>query len=260
MIRQQLIRISRRWQTWIALLIGLAMIVIQAMTISKANTNFINSAYVHLTGFDYTGMGSRSYFVILPLLSALAAGSTNSEDKKQRFLSMQLSRETPQKYLADINLSAFIAGGLLGIIPLILEGCYYFSKYSLRPLPKHYELSPIASNGWGAGLFFSHPFLFWLLCLLIIFVFSGLFSLIATASAAFRIPYGMEIVIPFLISIASSLARDLTGFEGLSITSIITPTFSNNYRSTFPSLFIYPALILLGVILVDRWRVHHDLL
>ena len=70
----------------------------------------------------------------------------------------------------------------------------------------------------------------------------------------------MEIVIPFLISIASSLARDLTGFEGLSIPSIITPTFSNNYRSTFPSLFIYPALILLGVILVDRWRVHHDLL
>ncbi|MCI6271001.1 MAG: hypothetical protein SPF31_02125 [Lactobacillus delbrueckii] len=244
MIKQQLIRLSKRWQGWLALAIGFAIIFLQARTISSANAHFINSAYVHLTGFDYTGLGSRSYYVILPLTAALSAGSTIAEDKKQHFREMQLSRFPLNKYFASCSASSFIFAGLIAILPLICEGIFFFSQYSLAPLSRKYELTPINPGGWSADLFYTHPIVFWLLGLLIVFIFAGLLSQLSLIASAFGLRNGLEVIVPFAITLTSSILRDFSGFEPLSIPSIITPTFSNEYPFTVFGLIVYPILII----------------
>ncbi|GFZ26851.1 hypothetical protein [Lactobacillus corticis] len=260
MISTQIFRLLKRWQFWLAEAIGIGVVVIQAKTISNSNANFINSAYVHLTGFDYSGLGSRLYYLIVPLMCGLVAGSTYKEDKQDNMLEIIASKSSFSRYLRSVVISSFLVAGMVAVIPLIIEGIYFFTKYSTNPLPANYELTPISKVGWGYHLFLSNPILFWLLCLGILFVFAGFFGLIALAASAFNLKYGLEALVPFIFCFVLLLLRDITGNEGISVVSILTPTFSNDYPNLLGWIIGYALIFVLGLFFFFRRWGQHDLL
>ncbi len=253
LLKKECHRLFFRWQTWVALLIEFLIIITQAITINPANANFTNNAFLHLTGFDGTGLGSRFYYFILPLTCALAAGSTFQEDKQTHFLKAILARRPTYKYLVTTLTSSFLVGGIIGCLPLIIEGCHFFLHYSVKRLPEHFELMPIAKGGWGYPIFSTHPLLFWLITIIIIFIFSGLFSLISLCASYYELRKGIEIVIPFGIVFISLLLSNLLNISEISITYLITPTFSNDYPYSFYALIGY-FLLGIGTVALLTWR------
>lgn len=248
LIKKQIKRICLRWQTLLAVLIGLLVVVIQALTINQVNaTRGVNNAFLHLTGFDFSGSGTTIYYLILPLMCGLAASSTYQEDKRNHRLSQLLSRRTQRQYLFSTTASSFIVGGLVGILPLLVEAGYFFINFQVTNAPTGRDYQIISPAGWGYNLFIHNTLLFWLCTILITFVFSGLFSLMGLVSSYFEIHSGVETIIPFVISFITLLAANLTGEVETSLYYVLTPTYSNGYSYTQWVLLGYLLVILLAV-------------
>lgn len=258
MLKQEILRLIRSLRFWLALLCGFILIFIQSFTIMKANANFINSAYLHLTGFDATGLGSRLYYLIIPLTAALAAGSSYEYDKNHNLTFAAITRIKLTKYLKAKLVSAFLVGGAVASLPLFSEGCYFFIRNSTKAMSANFELLPIAKNGWGFKLFISHPIIFWLITLLIVFLFAGLFAMLAVTASYFEIRSGVEVIIPFILTTITMILRDFLGQEWLSIPSIMTPTFSNDYSGTLVAIIGYLIILFLVVFGLTYRRVKQD--
>lgn len=247
LLKQQLVRLLRSWQFGVALLLGLIIIWGQALTINHINAeHWVQNAFLHLTGFDNTGIGSPIYFIVLPLLSSLASGSLLQEDKINRFKNLNLIRIKPVKYLTTILTSSFLIGGLAGILPLVLEASYFFFKYPVKILPYTRDTEIIDKSGWSFNLFMHHPFIFWLMFILIIFIFSGIFSQISIVSSYYSIHRGLETIIPFIIVILSIILGGLTNLN-IELNVLIAPNYSNESSS---SLFYIIAYILVFEIII----------
>lgn len=148
----ELIRLLKWWGFYVALAIGLWIIILQAVTIYPDNANFINNAYLHLTGFDDTGVGTNLYYLVLPIMSGLAASSVYSEDLHGNLLKFILRRVNFKQYIRKTLGTGFIVGGIVGALPLLLEGGYFFTKYSTAKLPTSPDLILIETDGDITGL------------------------------------------------------------------------------------------------------------
>ncbi|WEV51781.1 hypothetical protein OZX69_03530 [Lactobacillus sp. ESL0731] len=253
LLRKQVQRLFFRWQTWLAILIGLIIIVIQALTINKVNANAANNAFLHLTGFDFSGAGTTIYYLILPLMCGLAASSTLQEDKKDHRLNELLTRVTKRKYLCTTLISSFIVGGLVGVLPLLIESCYFFLNYHVTNVPKGRDFQIIDPNGCGYSLFIRNTLAFWLCTIVIAFVFSGLFSMIGIVTSYYNIHNGIELIMPFVLAFATIVVADLTGEVEASLYWVLTPTFSNTYSNGIYFILGYFVLIT-GLIALLTWK------
>ncbi|WP_412989256.1 hypothetical protein ACLJJ6_09745 [Pediococcus siamensis] len=229
--RVELIRLLKRWELYVALAIGFAMIILQAVTIYPDNANFINNAYLHLTGFDGTGIGSNLYYMVLPIMSSLAASSIYSEDKHGKVLNFVLMRTTSRQYMHTTLTTGFVTGGLVGALPLLLEGSYFFTRYSTAKLPVSQDLMLIDKAGWGYHWFMQSPMSYWLFSILITFAFSGLFSLIGIVSSFYIKKKTIEMAVPFIFTMVTFFVANFSGWDPISIPYILPPTFSNDYKN-----------------------------
>ncbi|GEL15224.1 hypothetical protein [Pediococcus cellicola] len=250
----ELIRLLKRWEIYVALLIGFAMIIIQAITIYPENANFMNSAYIHLTGFDFTGAGSNLYYFILPIMSGLAATSIYSEDKHQGLLNFILMRKSKRVYLRINLMISFLVGGFVGAIPLIVEGAYFFTRYSTTNVPADL----FSAGGWVHNWFYTSPMSFWWMSILIVFLYSGLFSILGIACSYVAKRKKVEMAFPFLVVAASFLISNYAGIDNLGITYILPPTFSNDYVGSQYFLIGIFLLGLLSVLLVTAFEGKRD--
>lgn len=220
-------RLILRWQMIVAILLGLVIVVIQAKTINPINANWYNNAFAHMIGYDNSGLGSQLYSVLLPLMCGLAGASLIQEDKKNTMVASIVVRSDKRKYLTNTLLSSFLIGGIVGIFPLIIEGIVYFSRYKIAILPTKPEFYLIDKEGWGYHLFSTYPFVFWIVYLMIIFIFSGFFAQLGLVSAYFPIYKGVETIIPLVIVILSTILGDLSGVLNLSLSQLIIPNYAN---------------------------------
>ena len=240
-------RLILRWQTIVALLLGLVIVVIQAKTINHVNAFWYNNAFAHMIGYDNSGLGSQLYSVLLPLMCGLAGASIIEEDKKNRMITSIVVRSNKRKYLKNTILSGFLIGGIVGIFPLIIEGIIYFSRYKVTTLPSHPEFYLIGRDGWGYQLFSTYPFVFWTIYLVIIFIFSGFFAQLGLVSAYFPIHRGVETIFPLLIVILSTILGNLSGYQNLALSQLIVPNYANWYSDGW--LWIIGYWVILTVII-----------
>lgn len=257
MLKQQILRLLKGWKLWLALAIELAIIYIQAMTINHMNSDHtVKNAFLHLTGFDNSGLGSSIYFLVLPLTVALAAGSTFQTDHSKGFLNFNLVRTNQAKYLKTTLFSSWLVGAIVGVLPLIAEGVYFFSTYPVKALPNTLDTQVIDPHGWGFSLFMTHPVAFWLLSMGIIFVFSGIYSQISVVASYFDLHPGVETVIPFAIVFLGLVLGSFTDLN-LQLNALLSPNYSN-YRATSPYYLLAYLVLFEGLICCLTWRKCHD--
>ncbi len=258
--RIELMRLLKRWELYAALIIGFGMIILQAITIYPDNANFINNAYLHLTGFDGTGVGSNLYYLVLPIMSGLAASSIYSEDMHGNLLKFILRRVALKQYIRKTLAMGFLVGGIVGALPLLVEGGYFFTKYSTAKLPVSPDITLIDKTGWGYHWFMSSPMSYWLFSILITFAFSGLFSLIGIVSSFYIKKKTIEMAVPFIFTMVTFLVANFSGWDPISIPYILPPTFSNDYKNGQYYLLFWFAVGMVSVFVATFYKERQDAL
>ncbi|KAB8287626.1 hypothetical protein DSM100688_1412 [Bifidobacterium ramosum] len=171
--------------------------------------------------FNQYGSASTLYLYLLPFFAALMGGSVWAvEERSGRLLNM-LPREGRSALLHTSMLSGFVLGGLGGVLPLIvnllvsavrtpqlsfIEGTSADENGMM--LPKYVLID---SSSWAYPLYrMSQPLLIAVI-LLLVFVLSGAFALLALGSSLFIRRRHVELLVPFVASLVWWMLPALTG-------------------------------------------------
>lgn len=144
--------------------------------------NCVESLYYRWLGGNGYPIQNYVFFMILPLLSALPVGAIYCKDLKSQYYIHFYLRGQKRQYLLARYVVTFVVGGFSVIIPLIISIILTAMKFpAIKPeLIMSYEPNISAV---GYSLFFSHPFLYVMLMLFIIFIFAGGFATIVLPSS-----------------------------------------------------------------------------
>ncbi|MDO4442252.1 MAG: hypothetical protein Q4B69_00025 [Slackia sp.] len=119
------------------------------------------------------------YFFILPLLAALPHGNTLYSDKKTGYISQVLMRKPSSgHYYAAKYIATFLSGAIVATTPLLLD--FYLTSLILpqaTPDPSS-GMYPIFAYSMWSEIFFSSPYLYVAMYLVLIFVTSGIIACI----------------------------------------------------------------------------------
>lgn len=142
----------------------------------------IVSLYNSWIGGDYSSLGSICFFYLLPLLAAFPYGWGYLEEHKSGYVKNMVIRGGKTEYFICKYIAVFIAGGLVILVPLILN---YLTVAMFVPAYQpeaHYSMYLGISYGtmWS-HLFYTYPVLYDILYILMDFVFAGLFACMSLA-------------------------------------------------------------------------------
>ncbi|MGO3490346.1 MAG: hypothetical protein ACTINH_02825 [Lactiplantibacillus plantarum] len=225
MVKYLFARIIRRPSVYFAVFIGSLVTLAQVQEVSMYDDK-TQSLYTHwiesFTGSPLPGV----FWMLFPLVVAIPCASLISADKRDNYLYLIQIKGRFRSFSKNVFGVNFIVGGLVGIIPLILnflaiamilpakspnlildgDGNITINKASLTLFP---------------ALFYSNPFLHVLIYLLIGFLVGGLLASVALS-------IGMWSDRPFVATISSFILIYCTKFlisnTGNIIESLVVPT------------------------------------
>jgi len=187
-------------------------------------------------------MSSFLLFLILPILASLPHGDTFFTDAKSGFIHNLCIRADKKHYYIAKYISAFLSGGIAVIFPLVLN--FYLSSLFLPAMKP--EVSSfntlLGENSSFPHLYFSYPFLYVILFLGIIFIFSGLFSTVSLLSSYYVRYRFLVLVFPFIIYLFLVAFFNLLGFQNWQPTNFLHPAYQQD--SAF-AIIIEIALLLI---------------
>lgn len=182
-----------------------------------------NTWYESWIGGEWYSLFSYVFFMILPLLSVITLGDSLVFDKVSGYSKNLFIRGKRKDYYFARFISSFISGGIVVIVPLFLNILLYCTTLpSLTPEVAR-GTSPIFADCMWSELFYSHPMVYVVLYLLIILVFSGLFSAFAAAIGSLTENKFLPLVFPFICYLFSYISLASIGLGRYSPFCFLTP-------------------------------------
>lgn len=128
--------------------------------------------------------------LVAPLLAALPTADLLVVDRRQGLARGILARVSHGNYLTSKIAATAIAGALALLIPLALFGVYLSANYpvGMPPLAEFGtppDMPPGAVPGLMGGVFYWHPFVYVLGCMLLAGLVGSVYSLLGLAMSAF---------------------------------------------------------------------------
>ena len=156
------------------------------------------SAFGKWIGGDNASLQPTLYFLIIPILCAVPYAKSFYFDVKSGFIIQLITRSKKSHYVASKFITSFISGATIAVIPLIVD---FILTNTVLP-------AVIPQSGTGlftinepkiwSGLFYEHPFGYFILFIFMNALFFGIFNTIAIWSVKF-VSNGFWIVLmPFL--------------------------------------------------------------
>ncbi len=156
------------------------------------------SAFGKWIGGENASLQPTLYYLVIPILCAIPYGSSFNFDVKSGFIEQLITRGEKKNYLAAKFAVAFFNGAAISGIPLIFD---FLLTGTVLPaiIPQSgLGLFSITDDALMGGLFYTRPFLYLLLYLLMDMVFFGLINMITIWAVSF-VNNGFWIVLmPFL--------------------------------------------------------------
>ena len=230
LIKNELKRaVFNKWM-YISLLIGcsLAIIHVIANVIPYANRIYLGS--YPLTVFN-KWMGGESfsvepviYFFIFPILISLPYAGTLKMDISSGYIKNIITRINKTKYFLTKYVITFITSSILAVIPLILN-LLLVSIILPSTIPQaNLGTYPIFSVSLMGDLYYSKPYLYILIYLIIIGIFSGLLSTTALFITYFAENIFFVILSPFIIYLLAFSITQLTDLHQFSPYGFLRPS------------------------------------
>lgn len=182
------------------------------------------SVYNSCMGFSFD-VWQLIFYTVFPILAAIPYADSLLRDIKSGYAKNLLLKAKREHYLFAKLAAVFTSGGLAVLLPLALN--FYLTAMFLPTLLPHAATGffPIFAYATGSALFYTHPFVYWLLFALLLFLTAGVLACTALAFSFFiRYTY-IVLLCPFLLFLALSYAPALFPFGYmLDISEWILPT------------------------------------
>ena len=232
---------------WAALLVGLAIVVVQYAQDVLPMVNYLDLSvggkelgmYPHSVFNKWIGGGMGSftpylYFLLLPLLATIPFGGSFYEDLNSGLVKNLFIKTEKKNYYGAKYLTVFLSGGLVILIPLLVNLALTAATLpSLLPEVGTQQY-PLSATSMGASLFYTHPYRFVFAYLLLIFVFSGF----------------VVVLSPFILCLFVHSLCQLLGNSSLDPTDFLNPS---NANTTLP--LVLGELIVIAILTVFLFAV-----
>lgn len=243
MMKNELIRIGRRPVFWFVIGVGLLLALIPVISgwpedYTKDDYAFYpRSAYI--SWMFFIGETYPIYALVFPLLASIAYSDSYAEDINTGVIKNILTRVEKRQYLLTRFIVNFLIGGILSVFPLVINFMGQMAAYPLIDNNYYYGMPLVSQLSFWPELFYSHPMLYTLLRLLIIFLFGATLASIGLAFSTIVKNRYIILIFPFLLVLGMDVL--LNAFGILSMTQV----FLENYQAEW-LIIIYLSVGILG--------------
>lgn len=136
-----------------------------------------NSSYVNNLLVDPICSAARIFYVVVPLLIALANSWSLSTELKGGYANLVLMRESKGTYFASKWLATFIVGGIACVVPLVVSvviSCCFLPAYPIDVYDFTYV--PMDYSRFLGSLFYENPLLFTAVRIGLDFIMAGIWA------------------------------------------------------------------------------------
>ncbi|EAE5206107.1 hypothetical protein E1U42_02675, partial [Listeria monocytogenes] len=206
-----------------ALALGVLIVLIQQITVARYYSTAEENVFLYLTGYDTTGLGTNLYYLLLPCLVALAGADLLGEDRRSGLDIFSRIRGNDKQYYFSKSIVAFIAGGVVFCLPLIMELCALMLVYPSTPLDYFVAEVPVTYGAMFSNIFYNSPLAYELIFLVIGFAYGGLFALIGILVSFFSSSKYVVLLSPLAIYYGVWIVFSLIGYPEFSPFGFLTP-------------------------------------
>lgn len=193
----------------------------ESFALRGVEDDYLMTSFTAWFGTRNTYLQQNIYYFIFPFLAVLPFGTSFYTDKTSGYIKSICIRTKKTRYLLSKYVAVFLSGGISAIFPLILSFIISSSVLpSLNPEPSYVLSNIIYSDKWS-GFFYLQPFIYMMIYITIIFLFSGLLACMALMISCFSTKMFLPLIFPFFVYLIESLFFELIGLENYSIMRII---------------------------------------
>ncbi len=162
-------------------------------------------------GGENTSVQPTLYFLLAPLLSAIPYLSTLHEDRHSGYIKNIFTRSAAMGYYGAKYVVTFLVSGLVAVVPLAVN--LLLSALILpAAVPQAFTgLYPINNLSLMGDLFYTNPWLYIGLYLILDFVFFGLLATVGLLTAFLTEHVFVVVLSPFMVYLLTFAITQLTG-------------------------------------------------
>lgn len=234
MLKVELKRAFCSWYFVSSLLIGMGIALLHELTFVLPAAErmkhlvefgaYPNSLFNSWIGAMLASLPNTLFYFLLPIIATIPHAKSFFDDRENGVMQNICVRTRKKHYLLSKYISVFLSGAVPVAIALIFSlWLTALSIPSLMPDPSTGTFSLVDNNMWSK-LFYSHPFVYVSLFILIDAIFAGLLSTIALCAALF-------VENKFIVSLSPFIVYLITYF-------VVELNFNSKYN---PVHFLNPA-------------------
>jgi len=198
---------------------------------------------------------SNVYVYLFPLIAVIAFGRTVFDDKKSGYIKNMVLKVGKKKYYTSMYLTTFIIGGAVVVVPLILNILGTMLFVPVLPVEPSTVFYAQRNTTLFGVIFYSHPFVYTAIYLIIDFIYAGLFACLGILLVDIC-DYGYMIDIgPFFIVLFINSLMSIIGLEDHSPYRFLT---GSEFRIYGISVFGEMLLLILIVGIHYLWKIKKD--
>lgn len=231
LIKMIKIEISRAFNNtlfWIALLIGCAISVshiitsvvpmLQYMDNIVQIGRFPHSVFTKVLGSEGMSLETVLFYYILPIIAVIPFADSFYTDRKSGYIKNVFIRTKKTNYFVGKYIAVFLSAGVVVCIPLLLNVFFTAAILpSAMPVPELQGLFPIFNFRMWSGIYYSNPYLYIFLYIMLDAVFAGVLALISLSATYFVSNRFMVLLTPFIIYILLHTIATLTRTSNIDL-------------------------------------------
>lgn len=165
-------------------------------------------------GADISTIAYSVFYLAFPLFATFAYGWSYCADKNSGYIKSIAAKGCKKQYIFSKYIAVFTAGGLAAAIPLLfnfLANALFLP--AVQPDIMYLSSYGVMQKHLWSSLFYSNPFVFVFLYLLLNFVFCGLIATISLALSYFINNKFAVVLIPYFALLMLHFSRNLISIE-----------------------------------------------
>lgn len=173
------------------------------------------------------------FLFLMPIFAVLPYGASYYADIKSGYAKQIITRVAPRKYYAAKYIATFVSGGAVTTVPVFIQ---FLLLALFLPLHKPFRFQSlmIGENTLGIDLFFAHPMIYTLICMLCVFIVSGVFATVGLFISLYITNFFSVILTPFAISFILLFVTYISGISEFSFMNSLQAITELEYNYWIP--------------------------
>lgn len=269
-IKNEIHRVFKSKLFWITLSLGGIIAISQYFTcvlpmvqyLDEYSNNFFGTICPHTwyekwLGGELVSSQSYTFFMILPILCVLPHGMSLASDKASGYTCNMFIRGKKLDYYIAKYIVTFLSGGIVILLPLLLNLFMAVSTLpSIAPDPAT-GTSMITDSCMWANFYYSHPNLYTIIYLIIIFAFSGAIAVLGLTIGSVLQSAFFSVAMPFIIYLFVYVISFMFNVLQISPFAFLSPA-QRAENISFGVILIEWLLLFFGVGIVYALQIHRD--